>query len=478
MNSYSKGLLSYDRDKIKSMSKLEKLLQVSTLRELRFPLSFHKNLEFSFYNTLITSYRARNVLKTSIEQVEYTSNDEKSSTSCILCGDSGDSTNAGFSLIGYSGCGKSSAIKTLLSHYPQTIIHKADEFKQYIQIVYLVVNCVPHSNFAALYEGVGDAIDKALGNTKPIYSKEISKIPTLGRKMEKVRELIEKFAIGIIIFDEIQLIDFDRTKESSFESLMTLANRTKIAIAVVGTEDARDKMFKELRTSRRIGTVINGNQYCENKKFFSFLVKKLFQYQWFDEPVNVTDELADALYNVSKGIVDQLIGIYSCMHYDYLERKNRPVIDANYVYEIAHKYYPGIQNVLAELESVESARKLIEIRQDADIRVSSIIDRAQQEQESEFLINNQDKLNAKMVLLKNVIKNITAIYDEYLLPEIESAFNAIMKRYKNEQKTEKEISRLVIAKLSGSKHKNKKGPNLPQINLSTMKDVLSIDGGI
>ena len=124
------------------------------------------------------------------------------------------------------------------------------------------------------------------------------------------------------------------------------------------------------------------NQYCENKKFFSFLVKKLFQYQWFDEPVVISEELVEALYSVTKGIVDQLIGIYSCMHYDYLERKNKPVINAQYVHDIACKYYPGIQNVLAELESLESARKLMKIRQNAEVRVAAIIDQAQQEKES------------------------------------------------------------------------------------------------
>lgn len=444
MDAYTKDLLTYQYDDVKDMSKLEKMLQVSTLRQIRFPLTFHKNLEFSFYNALLTSYRARTLTNVNSKPIEYISNDDVCTTNCILYGDSGTSTNAGFSLIGYSGCGKSSAIETLLSHYPQTIIHKADKLKQYVQIVYLVVNCVPNSNFSALYEGIGDAIDKALGNTQSIYAKEISKTATLGRKMEKVRELIEKFGIGIIIFDEIQLIDFDRAKESSFESLMTLSNRTKVAIAVVGTEDARDKMFRELRTSRRIGTVINGNQYCDNKKFFSFLVKKLFQYQWFDEPVAVTEDLVEALYSVTKGIVDQLIGIYSCMHYDYLERKNKPIIDAKYIHDIANKYYPGIQHVLAELESVESARKLMKIRQNADVRVAAIIDQAQQEKEAESLLTNQNEAASKMMLLKNVIRNITAIYDEYTVPDIEKSFNLIFKKQRNEPKTERELTRLVI----------------------------------
>lgn len=480
-DAYTKTLLTYGYDKVKNMSKLEKMLQVSTLRQIRFPLTFHKNLEFSFYNALATSYRARVAVETNRKPISYIANDMEEETNCILYGDSSDSTNAGFSLIGYSGCGKSSAIHTLLSHYPQTIIHKIDNLKKCIQIVYLVVNCVPNSNFAALYEGIGDAIDKALGNTEPIYAREIAKLSNLGKKMEKVKSLIEKFGIGIIIFDEIQLIDFDRTKESSFESLMTLSNRTKVAIAVVGTEDARDKMFRELRTTRRIGTVINGNMYCENKKFFKFLASQLFQYQWFDEPIVLTEDIVEALYKVTKGIVDQLIGIYSCMHYDYLERKNRPIIDAQYVYDIAQRYYPGIQNVLADLESVEAARKLMSIRQDAEVRVAAIIDNAQQEKEAEDLINNQKNATAKLLLLKNVVANITALYDEYSLPDIEKAFNKVMKQIKDEPKSEREISRMVIDKLNNKRTitnaNKKKKTNIPDMNTSTMRDFIGEEEG-
>ena len=480
-DAYTQNLLTYNYDKVKDMSKLEKMLQVSTLRQLRFPLTFHKNLELSFYNALITSYRARVPVQTNRNAIGYISNDTEETTNCVLYGNSSDSTNAGFSLIGYSGCGKSSAIHTLLSNYPQTIIHKIDKFNKCIQIVYLVVNCVPNSNFAALYEGIGDAIDKALGNTEAVYSREIAKMSTLGKKMEKVKSLIEKFGIGIIIFDEIQLIDFDKTKESSFESLMTLSNRTKVAIAVVGTEDARDKMFKELRTARRIGTVINGNMYCENKKFFKFLVGQLFQYQWFDEPVALTEDLVDALYKVTKGIVDQLIGIYSCMHYDYLERKNRPIIDAKYVYDIAQRYYPGIQNVLADLESVESARKLMSIRQDAEVRVASILDNAQQEKEAEEIINNQNESNKQMLLLKNVVANITALYDEYSLPEIEKVFNKVIKQIKDEPKSEREISRMVIDELNHKQtpklENKKKKSNIPDMNVSVMRDFIGEEEG-
>ena len=169
---YTKTLVSYNYDSVKDMSKLEKMLNVGTLRNIRFPLTFHKSLEFSFYNALLTSYRARTLM-------ENTEDEEP-----ILCGDSGDSTNAGFSLIGYSGCGKSSALNILLSRYPQVIMHQTERGDIVPQVVYLVVNCIPNSNFSALYEGIGDALDKAFHNTRPLYADRIRRTGGLGKKME------------------------------------------------------------------------------------------------------------------------------------------------------------------------------------------------------------------------------------------------------------------------------------------------------
>ena len=123
------------------------------------------------------------------------------------------------------------------------------------------------------------------------------------------------------------------------------------------------------------------------------------------------------------------------MHYDYLERKNRPIINAEYVYDIAKRYYPGIQNVLADLECLESVRQLMDIRQDAEVRVAAMIDNAKQEKEAEDLLKGQNEVNQKMLLLKNVVANITALYDEYTLPEIETSFNYVLKTLNNVHKT-------------------------------------------
>lgn len=103
------------------------------------------------------------------------------------------------------------------------------------QITYIVVACVPNSNFSALYRQIGEAIDWALGNAEPIYEKMIMKCRTVADKQLKVCELIEKFSIGTIVLDEIQLIDFTANKENTYEGLLSIVNKTKVALSVVGT---------------------------------------------------------------------------------------------------------------------------------------------------------------------------------------------------------------------------------------------------
>ena len=246
LRDYKKPILTYDFDRESKLPDSTRLYMVGQLRSLRLPLPFHKELEQSFRMALEESYRNRYMIADDKSKLKVTVADMQQGQCGKLVADTFSSANAGFSLLGCSGCGKSSSLRILLSQYPQVIMHHDDKYGRYPQIGYLVVNCVANSNFAALYASIGNAIDRALGITTSVYQKLIESRRSLGDKAEKVRELVETFAIGMIILDEIQLIDFQSTKENSFESLMTLTNRTKVAIAVVGTEDAYSKMFTHL----------------------------------------------------------------------------------------------------------------------------------------------------------------------------------------------------------------------------------------
>lgn len=423
------------------------LSQVTLLRQLRFPLPFHQRLEDECYTSIINSYRDRHVIEDKNVDLNVGRINDEMTTHQVLVGDVAAATDAGFHMIGYSGCGKSSALKILFANYPQYIVHERDDDTRFPQITYLVVTCQANSNFKALYESIGRAIDRAIGNITPVYEVEIRKASGLAGKADLVRRYIEQFAIGIIIFDEIQLIDFDSTKENSFEGLMTLANQTKVAIAVVGTEDAYDRMFTKLRSARRLGSKIEASAYCGDKDYFRVLTANLFKYQWFDEKITVTNELVDALYSYSAGIVDQLIGIYMYMTLDYLTARNKPEIDAKYVEKTVMKHYPGMQAVLADMTNPINDAKRVEIVKKANTEMERMIDSAKQEQFKNEILSGLVDVEQEQTAIDKVVQTISLVTDAYNRKSIEKEAQSILKTKAGQNMTQQDLTRKVMERL-------------------------------
>lgn len=270
------------------------------------------------------------------------------------------------------------------------------------------------------------------------------------------------------------MIDFNSTRENSFESLLTLVNRTKMALIVVGTEDAKSKMFKELRTARRVGPVISGDLYCGNRSFFSLLVRMLLRYQWFDKTIEATDEIIDALYDVTKGVIDQLISIYTAMHYEYLSRDNKGVrIDADFIRKVAKKYYPEMQYILKNLENIQATNNRM-----LENIVPKIMDTKFQNTQMTTMVDEFEEKEKDDVILKNVIKTINMIYD-YEEEKIRQEYKKLMK--KNSDLTEKEIAQEIIKalenpdkKITVRKTKTQSRKTTKKATIEEMKTFLNI----
>ena len=137
LQAYSKPILTYDFERESNLPDSTRLYMVGQLRSLRLPLPFHKELEQSFRLALEESYRNRYTIADEQAKLEVSVADVKQGQHNKLVGDNFSSANAGFSLLGCSGCGKSSSLKILLSQYPQVIMHHDDKYGRYPQIVYL-----------------------------------------------------------------------------------------------------------------------------------------------------------------------------------------------------------------------------------------------------------------------------------------------------------------------------------------------------
>ncbi len=483
LSAYNKPVPGYYVDDIQSMSQYEKMLAIRTLRQYRSPLPFHDSLERQFHLMLVESYRNRRCRTLSPDCIKITKENREETTDIVVQGKIASAANACCALIGYSGCGKSSALEILLSNYPKVIEHVTDNALRLTQIVYLTIVCPTNSNFSALYSEIGAAIDRALGNTEQIYKAQVNKHKTLPAKANYICDLIERFAIGCIIFDEIQLIDFKGQKENSFESLLTIVNKTKVALLTVGTEDALEKMYPNLRTGRRAGSLIDASKYCASRSFFDFIVTDLLQYQWIDHKIEPTAEILDAFYQVTGGIIDQLIGVYMFTQIDHLLASKGNTINSKQILKVAKTHYPGMQDLLKGLNP-QFEKTRWELKEKANKEIDMIIQEQQQNLAMQEIIaeqanvGNQETAILRDKIIRNIQTTLGTLNTTCDPKEIENAVDSILKTKANHGKTENELSSKAYQLLnkrkqnkSTSARHNKKSGDTTQILMDVLTNL-------
>lgn len=238
---------------------------------------------------------------------------------------------------------------------------------------------------------------------------------------------------------------------------MALTNRTKVAIAVVGTEDAYSKMFTHLRTARRLGNIISGNLYCDNRAYFGVLARQVFSYQWFDEPVALTSDMLDALYRNTHGIIDQLIGLCMYLNLDYISAKKRPNVDADYINKTARRHYRGIQKLMDQLEDSLNEKKRQQIVEEANKKLDNLLQEHKQAAFAEKITADEAADKELLPLKKNVIRNIQMVMDDYSAEKIAIVIDKVFET--NKDIDEKTLTRVVVKYLTETdKPEPKKAP--------------------
>ncbi len=105
LNAYTVPIPSLDADDLSKMSVNEQKATVVSLKNLRLPLSFQKQLEFINYDVIVSSLYASQILCLG-HKCYWRVNYKKL---IKMKGKIEDSAPSGFALLGYSGCGKSSS---------------------------------------------------------------------------------------------------------------------------------------------------------------------------------------------------------------------------------------------------------------------------------------------------------------------------------------------------------------------------------
>src|SRR5258708_7067243 len=226
----------------------------------------------------------------------------------------------GFSFIGVSGIGKSTAMKRILAMYDQIIYHSCYDGKPFthVQITWLHMQCPRKANLSVLVKNFFNTLHSLLGTT---YYRDF--VQNSRKRVEEfipdMKNLALKHSLGVLVIDEIQnLVSASGTSaDELLNFLVEMDNEIGVPIVLVGTFKAEPILCgKEFRRARRAAG--QGDRIWERMKedeVWRKFARRLWKYQFVRDPVPWTKEyepteLIHALYEASQGITDVAVKVF------------------------------------------------------------------------------------------------------------------------------------------------------------------------
>jgi signal recognition particle GTPase len=315
----------------------------SVLRILKYfqPMAKHIDLERKISMALRLGYQARNPLlpayKARLRELKKAFAKEKSKeiealTHLVI---NEDLPAPGFTMIGVSGVGKSTALKKILKLYQQVILHSEYKGKplNLYQIVWVKIDCPHGGSLKDLCIEFFKEIDKLMGTN--YQAKHGSKYNSDYLMLSQMCQIANDHLLGMLIIDEIQNLDQAKSggKNQMLNFFVRLDNTIGVPVVVIGTSKATKILQGEFRQGRRregIGSVYwdrfrfkNEEQMkaeklpedrrkieIKKKAAWEFFITPLFDYQFTKESVDYDEEFSALLYNESQGVTDIAIKLF------------------------------------------------------------------------------------------------------------------------------------------------------------------------
>lgn len=276
------------------------------LKSFVLPFSRHIELEQAISRMIRTGYIARNPLLIDYKRRLRESNMLKPENQL----EGVRSTACCFALLGMSGIGKSTTIERILMTYPQVIQHRRTDMDITDQLVWLKLDCPADGSLKALCLHFFLALDNILGTN---YYTKISSRNTTEELLAQLAHKATLHGLGIIVIDELQ--NLSQSKSGGAQVMLNffveLINSIGLPVILVGTPKAASFLTRQLMQARRS---TGQGDFVWNRLSFSdewqLLMETLFQYQWTQTPVKLTQDLSKKYYDETQGIVDLVVKLH------------------------------------------------------------------------------------------------------------------------------------------------------------------------
>ena len=222
-------------------------------------------------------------------------------------------TALGFTIIGLSGIGKTTAIEKVLSFYPQIIKHHEYHEEPFIftQICWLKLDCPFDGSLKGLCISFFAELDQLFHSN--YLNKFGSQKNTTDLMLQRMAHLANLHGIGILIIDEIQHLSLSKSggSEKMLNFFVTLVNTMGIPVLLVGTNKAVSILQSEFRQARR-GSGQGDMVWSQMAKDDSWelFVEGMWEYQWTATYTPLTREFSDLIYEESQGILDVAVKLF------------------------------------------------------------------------------------------------------------------------------------------------------------------------
>ena len=323
------------------------------------PLQVHLDLESRISRVIRQGYLARNPFRPEYAASLQDGYRMIQNLNLDLCSNKRfRTTAAGFTIIGVSGMGKTTAVNRILATMPQIIVHSEYRGVKFsmCQLVWLKLDCPYDGSIKGLCMEFFSKVDSLLGTN--YYKKHVSGRHTVDSMLSIMSQVARHTGLGMLVIDEIQHLKQAKSggSEKMLNFFVTLVNTISVPVVLIGTTKAMSVLQSEFRQARRGSG--QGDMVWERLKKDSnwdLLMGALWDYQWTKKEVSFTPEISDVMYEESQGIIDIAVKLYAMAQiraiYSGIEEVN-----AGLIKQVAQENLKLVQPMLEALKSGDMRR--------------------------------------------------------------------------------------------------------------------------